>query len=105
MVPPVLYLKTAVILSRFDQFIQCREPGILADKLLAKPLQRCYSVSDEKKRGICVFSNRDLKKLLVPLVVEQILTALMGTMDTMMVARVSRASGWVRCVTRMWPAS
>ena len=39
-----------------------------------------------------MFSNRDLKKLLIPLVVEQILTALMGTMDTMMVARVSSAA-------------
>lgn len=39
-----------------------------------------------------MFSDRDLKKLLIPLVVEQILTALMGTMDTMMVSRVSSAA-------------
>lgn len=35
-----------------------------------------------------MFSRRDLFYLLVPLIVEQIFTALMGTADTMMVARV-----------------
>ncbi|MCI7813849.1 MAG: MATE family efflux transporter [Lachnospiraceae bacterium] len=39
-----------------------------------------------------LFSNADLKKLLVPLVVEQILNSLMGTADTMMVSNVGSAA-------------
>ncbi len=39
-----------------------------------------------------LFSRRDLRLLLLPLVVEQIFTALMGTADTMMVARVGDAA-------------
>lgn len=39
-----------------------------------------------------LFSNRDLRGLLIPLVIEQVLTALMGTVDTMMVTRVSSAA-------------
>ena len=37
-----------------------------------------------------LFSRRDLKKLLVPVIVEQLLTSLMGTADTMMVSHVMR---------------
>lgn len=36
-----------------------------------------------------LFSNKDLRILLIPLVIEQILNALMGTVDTMMVSNVS----------------
>ena len=39
-----------------------------------------------------MFSNRDLRRLLIPLIIEQVLTALMGTVDTMMVTRVSSAA-------------
>ncbi len=39
-----------------------------------------------------LFSSRDLRLLLLPLVVEQLFTALMGTADTMMVARVGDAA-------------
>ncbi len=39
-----------------------------------------------------MFSNRDLKKLLLPLIVEQVLGAFMGTADTMMVSVVGAAS-------------
>lgn len=39
-----------------------------------------------------IFSNRDLWKLLVPLVVEQLLTSLMGTVDTIMVSNVGSAA-------------
>lgn len=44
------------------------------------------------KKNNRLFSGRDLVKLLVPLVIEQIFTALMGTADTMMVARVGDAA-------------
>ena len=37
-----------------------------------------------------LFSNRDLRLLLVPVIIEQILASLMGTADTMMVSHV----GW-----------
>lgn len=43
----------------------------------------------EKKH---MFSNRDLRKLLVPLVVEQILNSLMGTADSIMVSNVGSAA-------------
>lgn len=39
-----------------------------------------------------LFSARDLWLLLIPLIIEQIFTALMGTADTMMVARVGEAA-------------
>lgn len=35
-----------------------------------------------------LFSNTDIKKLLVPIIVEQLLTSLMGTIDTIMVSNV-----------------
>lgn len=38
------------------------------------------------------YSNRDLRRLLIPIIIEQVLTALMGTVDTMMVTRVSSAA-------------
>lgn len=46
-----------------------------------------------------LFSGRDLRRLLVPLVVEQVLTSLMGIADTMMVSNVgSAAVSGVSCV-------
>ena len=39
-----------------------------------------------------MFTNRDLRKLLIPLIVEQVLTSLMGIADTMMVSNVSSAA-------------
>lgn len=39
-----------------------------------------------------LFSNQDLKRLLVPLVVEQLLNSLMGTVDSMMVSNVGSAA-------------
>ena len=39
-----------------------------------------------------LYSNLDLKKLLVPIIVEQLLSCLMGTVDTMMVSNVGSAA-------------
>ena len=39
-----------------------------------------------------MFTNRDLWKLLIPLMIEQLLTSLMGTVDTMMVSNVGSAA-------------
>ena len=39
-----------------------------------------------------LFSRRDIAALLIPLIIEQLFTALMGTADTMMVARVGDAA-------------
>lgn len=44
---------------------------------------------DEKTR---LFSNKDLKLLLVPLIIEQLLNSFMGMADTMMVSNVSSAA-------------
>ena len=33
-----------------------------------------------------LFTNKDLRKLLIPIMVEQLLSSLMGTIDTMMVS-------------------
>lgn len=45
-----------------------------------------------KKGGAAMFSNRALRKLLIPLIIEQILTSLMGMVDTMMVSNVGTAA-------------
>jgi putative MATE family efflux protein len=47
-------------------------------------------MATEKKQHM--FSNRDLRILLIPLIVEQILNSLMGTADTMMVSNVSSSA-------------
>lgn len=39
-----------------------------------------------------MFSNKDLRKLLIPLIIEQVLTSLMGTADTLMVSNVGSAA-------------
>ncbi|EEV00239.1 MATE domain protein, partial [Roseburia intestinalis L1-82] len=39
-----------------------------------------------------LYSNQDLRKLLVPIIVEQLLSSLMGTADTMMVSNVGSAA-------------
>ena len=39
-----------------------------------------------------LFSNRDLRILLVPLIVEQVLNSLMGTADSIMVSNVGSAA-------------
>lgn len=39
-----------------------------------------------------LYSNIDLRKLLIPIIVEQLLTSLMGTVDTMMVSNVGSAA-------------
>ena len=46
-----------------------------------------------------MFSNKDLRKLLIPLIIEHVLTALMGTVDTLMVSNIgSAAVSGVSCV-------
>ncbi|MCI5597590.1 MAG: MATE family efflux transporter [Lachnospiraceae bacterium] len=39
-----------------------------------------------------MFTNQDLKKLLIPLMIEQLLTSLMGTIDTIMVSNIGSAA-------------
>ena len=39
-----------------------------------------------------LFTNKDLRKLLIPIMVEQLLSSLMGTIDTMMVSNVGSAA-------------
>ena len=62
------------------------------------PEQYRKKVQSLKAEGVKIsekehlFSRRDLKKLLVPVIVEQLLTSLMGTADTMMVSMVGPAA-------------
>ena len=49
-------------------------------------------MSTKEAKNEHMFSNRDLRILLVPLVVEQILNSLMGTADSMMVSNVGPAA-------------
>ena len=39
-----------------------------------------------------LYSNTDLRKLLIPIIIEQLLSSLMGTIDTMMVSNVGSAA-------------
>ena len=39
-----------------------------------------------------LYNNLDLRKLLIPIIVEQLLSSLMGTADTMMVSNVGSAA-------------
>ena len=39
-----------------------------------------------------LFSKRDLRRLMIPLIIEQVLTSLMGIVDTMMVSNIGSAS-------------
>ena len=46
-----------------------------------------------------MFSDKDLRKLLIPLIIEQVLTSFMGTIDTLMVSNIgSAAVSGVSCV-------
>jgi len=46
-----------------------------------------------------MFTNKDLRKLLIPLIIEQVLTSFMGTIDTLMVSNIgSAAVSGVSCV-------
>ena len=47
----------------------------------------------EEKKAM-MFTNEDLKKLLWPLIVEQILAVLVGMVDVVMVAAVGPACRW-----------
>lgn len=58
-----------------------------------------YIIGEENKKRKCelmkekhIFSNQDLKKLLLPLMLEQLLNSLMGMVDTMMVSTVGSAA-------------
>lgn len=50
------------------------------------------SAEFERKPGEAMFTRRQLWALLIPLMIEEVLTALMGTADTMMVANVGSAA-------------
>ena len=48
--------------------------------------------SDMKMKEQHLFTNRMLRNLLIPIILEQLLTSLMGTVDTMMVSNVGSAA-------------
>ena len=50
------------------------------------------SVGDETMEQQHMFTNRMIRNLLVPVVLEQILNSIMGTADTMMVSNVGSAA-------------
>ena len=50
-----------------------------------------------------LYNNLDLRKLLIPIIVEQLLSSLMGTADTMMVSNVGSAA--ISAVSLVKPGS
>ena len=46
----------------------------------------------EKDTGTMIFSNKDLKKLIIPLILEQTLAITVGMADTMMISSVGEAA-------------
>ena len=61
----------------------------------------------EKDTGTMIFSNKDLKKLIIPLILEQTLAITVGMADTMMISSVGEAAvSGVSLVDMRWsPAS
>lgn len=60
-------------------------------------MDACHLMSEdmnmkEKDRIVHLFSNIDLRKLLIPIIIEQLLNSLMGTIDTVMVSNVGSAA-------------
>ena len=51
-----------------------------------------YCMQHEGDASRVMFTNRDLRKLIIPLIVEQVLMALMGAVDTVMVTSVGAAA-------------
>lgn len=49
-------------------------------------------IKKQKVKNAHMFSNTDLRKILVPVAIEQFLTSMMGTADTMMVSNVGSAA-------------
>lgn len=49
-------------------------------------------IKKQKAKTVHMFSNTDLRKILVPVAIEQFLTSMMGTADTMMVSNVGSAA-------------
>lgn len=57
------------------------------------------SILCHKKESVPLFSNKDLRRLLIPLILEQLLSGFMGITDTLMVGRVGdTALSAVSCV-------
>ncbi len=79
-------------LMNWDNFTQVRNGG---GKCLCKWI-KCATLMVVRMRTermrAPLYSNRDLRKLLLPLIAEQVLTALMGVADTLMVSNVSAAA-------------
>ena len=58
-------------------------------KITAVILKRGYNMQPKNQH---LYSNPDLRKLLIPIIVEQLLSSLMGTADTMMVSNIGSAA-------------
>ena len=57
----------------------------MRNKSITKSTKKAESIAH-------IYSNVDLRKLLIPIIVEQLLSSLMGTVDTMMVSNVGSAA-------------
>ena len=47
---------------------------------------------EERRRDMMIFSNQNLKKLIIPLILEQALAITVGMADTMMISSVGEAA-------------
>ena len=55
------------------------------------------SLAGKRDKSQYLFSNRDLRVLILPLIVEQFLAVLVGMADSIMVASVGRGCGVPAC--------
>lgn len=96
----VFFATSCSTLSLSPQFRQPRAPQLWAVFIFF--VQKYLSIINFTyilQGGLPLFSNRDLRRLLIPLVLEQVLSGLMGIADTMMVTRVGdTAISAVSCV-------
>ncbi len=53
-----------------------------------------HTKEKEKEAQGTIYSNADLRKLILPLIMEQLLAILVGMLDTVMISGVGEAAAW-----------
>ena len=85
----ILFHFSFFLIRHADGLVTCLRVFLLREIMVLRHWKEDDNLQRENGR---LFSRRDIAMLLIPLIVEQLFTALMGTADTMMVARVGDAA-------------